>query len=144
MDLVKVRGYGFETAADRRKGAAAVVACGLKEKRLPHQVRQSLFPPPHTAAAPPHSRNATMVRTGDDAGVVCAVSDADKRRFAEGPRVADAEPHRLRPVRIEVIGAVAHGATICRAVRSVKSERLIDIGAAAPASYPMARAQKVR
>jgi len=72
------------------------------------------------------------------------VSDADKRRFAEGPRVADAEPHRLRPVRIEVIGAVAHGATICRAVRSVKSERLIDIGAAAPASYPMARAQKVR
>lgn len=63
MDLVKVRGYGFETAADRRKGAAAVVACGLKEKRLPHQVRQSLFPPPHTAAAPPHSRNPTVVRT---------------------------------------------------------------------------------
>ena len=81
---------------------------------------------------------------GDDAGVVCAVSDADKRRFAEGPRVADAEPHRLRPVRIEVIGAVAHGATICRAVHSVKSQRLIDIGAAALASYPMARAQKVR
>jgi hypothetical protein len=27
---------------------------------------------------------------------------------------------------------------------SVKSERLIDIGAAAPASYPLARAQKVR
>ena len=51
MDLVKVRGYGFETAADRRKGAAAVVACGLKEKRLPHQVR-SLFP---TAA---HCRSA--------------------------------------------------------------------------------------
>jgi hypothetical protein len=63
MDLVKVRGSGFETAADRRKGAAAVVACGLKEKRLPHQVRQSLFPPPHTAAAPPHSPNATIVRT---------------------------------------------------------------------------------
>ena len=52
MDLVKVRGYGFETVADRRKGAAAVVACGLKEKRLPHQVRQSLFPPP------PHCRSA--------------------------------------------------------------------------------------
>jgi hypothetical protein len=62
MDLVKMRGSGFETAADRRKGAAAVVACGLKEKRLPHQVRQSLFPPPHTAAARHTAANATIVK----------------------------------------------------------------------------------
>jgi hypothetical protein len=96
------------------------------------------------AGEPVAAKRVVDQLVGDDAGVVCAVSDADKRRFAEGPRVADAESHRLRPVRIEVIGAVAHGATICRAVHSVKSERLIDIGAAAPASYPMARAQKVR
>ena len=90
------------------------------------------------------SSSLKSARTIPSFQLTSAVSDADKRRFAEGPRVADAEPHRLRPVRIEVIGAVAHGATICRAVHSVKSERLIDIGAAAPASYPMARAQKVR
>ena len=51
MDLVKMRGSGFETAADRRKGAAAVVAWGLKEKRLPHQVRQSLFTAAHCRSA---------------------------------------------------------------------------------------------
>jgi hypothetical protein len=59
----------------------------------------------------------------DDAGVVCDVSDAGKCGFAECPRLADAEPHRLRPVRIEVSGAVGHVATIWRAARSVKSER---------------------
>src|SRR5947209_6643293 len=35
---------------------------------------------------------------GDDPGVVLAVSDAAERRFAEYPRVADAEPHGVRPV----------------------------------------------
>jgi hypothetical protein len=63
MDRVKMRGSGFETTADRRKGAAVVVACGLKEKRLPHQVRQSLFSPPQTAAARHTAANATIVRT---------------------------------------------------------------------------------
>jgi hypothetical protein len=59
------------------------------------------------AGEPVAAKRVVDQLVGDDAGVVCAVSDADKRRFAEGPRVADAEPHRLRPVRIEVIGAVA-------------------------------------
>jgi len=33
---------------------------------------------------------------GDDAGVVRTVSDAGERRVAEGPCIADAEPHRAR------------------------------------------------
>ena len=49
---------------------------------------------------------------GDDAGIVFAVSDPGKRSFAELLRLADAEPHRIRPIWIEVIGAVAHAATI--------------------------------
>jgi hypothetical protein len=35
---------------------------------------------------------------GDDAGIVFAVSDADKRTFAESPRVANAESHGVWPV----------------------------------------------
>ena len=60
---------------------------------------------------------------GDDAGVVFAVSDAGERRFAECPRVADAEPHRARPVRIEVIGAVAHASDdrTCRRQRQKRA-----------------------
>jgi hypothetical protein len=42
---------------------------------------------------------------GDDAGVGCAASEAGKYGFAECPRVADAEPHGLRPARIEAIEA---------------------------------------
>jgi hypothetical protein len=59
---------------------------------------------------------------GDDAGVVLAVPDAAERSFAECPRIADAEPHGVRPVWIEVIGAVAHAATIWRAAGRVKNK----------------------
>jgi hypothetical protein len=53
------------------------------------------------AGEPVAAKRVVDQLVGDDAGVVCAVSDADKRRFAEGPRVADAEPHRLRRPRQE-------------------------------------------
>ncbi len=60
---------------------------------------------------------------GHDAGVIFAVSDAGQRGLAEHPRPVDAEPYGARPVGIEVIGTVAHAATIGRAAGTVKSER---------------------
>jgi hypothetical protein len=49
---------------------------------------------------------------GDDAGIVFVIANAGKRGLAERPRLADAEPHGIRPVRIEIIRALAHMATI--------------------------------
>jgi hypothetical protein len=50
----------------------------------------------------------------DDVGIDFTVSDPGKRNFAERLRLrlADAEPHRMRPIWTEVIGVVAHAVTI--------------------------------
>jgi hypothetical protein len=45
--------------------AKAVLACGLKEKRLTHQVRQSLFPRPHTAGRRQCTPAAILVVASD-------------------------------------------------------------------------------
>ena len=58
---------------------------------------------------------------GDDTGVVVTVADAGERPLAKRPRLADPEPHGIRPVRIEIVGALAHASTIGRAAASVKT-----------------------
>jgi hypothetical protein len=81
---------------------------------------------------------------GDDAGVAPAVSDAAERRFTECPRVADAKPHGVRPVWIEVIGAVAHLATIMPCRRQRQKRAALTPKPRRPQAARMPQAQNAR
>jgi len=73
-----------------------------------------------------------------------AWADAAERRFAECPRVADAEPHRLRPVWIEVIGALAHRATIMPCRRQRQNRAALTLKPRRPQAARMPQAQNAR
>ncbi len=103
------------------------------------------MPPVDTSPGEPIAAKRIVDQlVGDDAGVVPAVSDAAERRFAEYPRVADAEPHGVRPVWIEVIGAVAHAATIMPCRRQRQNRAALTPKPRRPQAARMPQAQNAR
>jgi hypothetical protein len=60
------------------------------------------------------------------------------------PRVADAEPHGVRPVWIEVIGAVAHAATIMPCRRQRQNRAALTPKPRRPQAARMPQAQNAR